>query len=481
VTIAVLAVLVAAVVGAVAGAAAGVISAVGTLVSGALFQIALTGLANNAASATRLGQTNRIYALPTVILEGGVTQFLRAEAEIVPFWPRAELKELTSWLASSHHVSIRLVTGEGGTGKTRLALQLAETASENGWHVRWVRAGTEQAAARTARNVGGPALLVVDYAETRIGLPGLLADVARHASGPDIRVLLLARSAGDWWQQLINGSEYQLSELLAAVPQLTLGPVSGTSGQSEVFDAALAAFAAVLGLPRPAAQMRLGHPGAVVLVVHAAALVAVLDQTSGGSPAGASHTVGDALAGLLRHEARYWEQSQASRDLGLDPELQRRAVAIGCLVGADSESAARKLLAVVPDLADSAERRARAARWLRDLYPVAQSGPVHDEWLGSLQPDLIEEHLVVEVLSQQPGLVGDLFTGLTGKRAKRALTVLARAALTDPAAWHQLDAALASNLEYLAVPALRVAVETNVAVAELVRNAVISRAVQLTF
>lgn len=70
----------------------------------------------------------------------------------------------------------------------------------------------------------------------------------RDASGPDMRVLLVARSAGEWWQQLINGSSYQLSELLAAVRPITLGPVCGRPSEQEVFHDALVTFAAELGV-----------------------------------------------------------------------------------------------------------------------------------------------------------------------------------------------------------------------------------------
>ena len=79
--------------------------------------------------------------------------------------------------------------------------------------------------------------------------------------------------------------------------------------------------------------------------------------------------------------------------------------------------------------------------------------------MGSLQPDLILEQLVVSVLGQQPDLIPALLAGLGERRASRALTILARAALTDPAAGQQLESALNSDLEHLVVPALAVAVQ----------------------
>ncbi|GAA5068795.1 ABC-type hemin transport system substrate-binding protein [Thermocatellispora tengchongensis] len=60
-------------------------------------------------------------------------------------------------------------------------------------------------------------LLVVDYAETRTGLAALLQQVAAD-TGRRVRVLLLARSAGEWWQRL--GGE-------SAAQDLAEGPLPG--------------------------------------------------------------------------------------------------------------------------------------------------------------------------------------------------------------------------------------------------------------
>ena len=79
----------------------------------------------------------------------------------------------------------------------------------HGWRALWVERGEEQARrSATVRDSGEPAVLVVDYAETRPGLAGLLgeaAEAAEAADCPDLRVLLLARSAGEWWRQLLEG------------------------------------------------------------------------------------------------------------------------------------------------------------------------------------------------------------------------------------------------------------------------------------
>ena len=99
----------------------------------------------------------------------------------------------------------------------------------------------------------------------------------------------------------------------------------------------------------------------------------------------------------------------------------RLAVAVGCLIGAENETAAGVLLSRVPDL-DSAERRGRVARWLHDLYPdVREDASREREWLGPLRPDRLAEQLVAGELARRPELIAPLFTGLSEARAARAL------------------------------------------------------------
>ena len=215
----------------------------------------------------------------------------------------------------------------------------------------------------------------------------------------------------------------------------------------------------------------LDDPDAVVLVVHAAALLAVLDHASAGSGSRRVFSAADVLTGLLGHEARYWHKSARARGLILDPSVERLAVAVACLIGADSETDAAGLLSRVPDLADSAERRGRVARWLRDLYPASGGTGAGGEWIGPLRPDRVAEHLVTGEFTARRGMLPGLLAGLGRDRLVRALTVLGRAALTDARAGQLLRGALETGFEHLAVPALAVAVETNPATADMISAA----------
>jgi hypothetical protein len=159
-----------------------------------------------------------------------VARYLRPEEAVVPFRARPELAELLSWCVSGGHAAMRLVTGDGGAGKTRLALRLGEELAAHGWQPLWVPRGAEHEAVGAVHTMGQPCVLMLDYAETRSELAGLLDQVAADHDGPDLRVLLLARSAGEWWQQLLASVDEHTAALLAADRLVVLGPVRAAGG-----------------------------------------------------------------------------------------------------------------------------------------------------------------------------------------------------------------------------------------------------------
>src|SRR5271166_3894844 len=213
-----------------------------------------------------------------------VARYLRPEEAVVPFRPRPELDKLLGWCVSGGHAAARLVTGDGGSGKTRLALRLGEELAARGWQPLQVPRGSERDAVRVVLTMGQPCVLVVDYAETRSELAGLLNEVAADYDGPNLRMILLARSAGEWWEELQYSAEEQAAELLTAYPPITLGPVRAEGGRGEVFGDALTAFARKLGVARPDVRLNLTDPDPVILVLHAAALLAVADHAAGADP-----------------------------------------------------------------------------------------------------------------------------------------------------------------------------------------------------
>jgi tetratricopeptide (TPR) repeat protein len=299
-------------------------------------------------------------------------------------------------------------------------------------------------------------LLIVDYAETRAGLEDLLRAVLDDA-GP-VRVLLLARSPGEWWDRLAETSAPAIAALLGEQEPVRLdAPIAAGVPDADLAAAAVPYFAARLGVPAPdRVVFDLPAHRVPVLVLHAAALVAVLrSRTSPPEPSRV--TVREkVLAELLVHEARYWRRAASAAGLpGDGPALKAVAAAAALLGAADLPEAAR-VAGRVPDLAGETEGMLRRwARWLYSLYP---GGP--DGRLGSVQPDLLAEHHVVTQLTASEPLAAMLLHGLSREQAEQALTVLARAWELHSSTGPVILAGLRSDLAGLAIAASQVAVRT---------------------
>jgi hypothetical protein len=124
--------------------------------------------------------------------------------DVVPFVGRdGELADLQRWIDSDRVISVRVLTGAGGRGKTRLALELVRKATEEGWQAGFVE-HHELDRFRAQQNVAEwawdkPTLIVVDYAATRVDQLrdwiGELVNASIESGQPRFRMLLLERQA----------------------------------------------------------------------------------------------------------------------------------------------------------------------------------------------------------------------------------------------------------------------------------------------
>jgi tetratricopeptide (TPR) repeat protein len=359
-----------------------------------------------------------------------VAGLLDPHIAVVPFAGReSELRRLTSWCVDDQTGRIRLVTGGGGVGKTRLALQLVQKLTDLGWRCEWVRDGREADAVQAARRVTrGNVLLIVDYAEIRQGLAEMLHAVAA-ATGRTLRVLLLARHAGDWWQRLA-ASEPVVRAMVRDADRLIEELPAATQAELADLDVARQAmpfFAAKLNFdsPNPERLVLTGEPPIVrVLDLHAAALIAVLAASDVPTDTALRIDLTKVLEDLLSHEKRYWLGHAEALDLlsgpqGLTSAQLSQIVAAACLLGAPTQDDALEMLGRVPHVSPSG----KLADWIRDLYPP---GP-GEGWLGALHPDRLAELHVTSELDRSPELAHACLTDLDNRQASRALVLLARA------------------------------------------------------
>lgn len=360
---------------------------------------------------------------------GGPSGLLAPDRGVVPFLGRQhELERLIAWCEQDEG-PLRLVTGPGGVGKSRLASELADRMGQRGWKNVWVDDGQETSVLRDAASAGEERmLLVVDYADTRRGLDDLLRELVADPPAR-VRVLLLARSAGEWWDRL-RGASPAVRALLAGAHDGADLPtqVDASTTDQQIVDAAARAFAAELGVPAPESVNVTGIDGHYrprILDLHATGLVAVLNTVQQ-DPTGSSRSIdmSGVLEVLLEHEERYWISAAAAErleDHGVGVGDLRDIVAATALLPPADEHEAVQLLR---RLGDHVAGR-HVLRWLRSLYPPRAG---RCEPFGGLQPDRLAELHLLSRLQASPRLATALLEDLPAVRAQHAVGVLSRMA-----------------------------------------------------
>ncbi len=104
-----------------------------------------------------------------------------------------ELQTLTAWAETGPKISIFLLHGEGGVGKTRLAFEFAEQLIEKGWRAGQLGKQQTQFASDFSDN---GLLLIIDYPEERQDTVQTLLENIAYMPEPDkrLRILLLGRN-----------------------------------------------------------------------------------------------------------------------------------------------------------------------------------------------------------------------------------------------------------------------------------------------
>ncbi|WP_261993275.1 tetratricopeptide repeat protein [Streptomyces sp. 3211.6] len=389
-----------------------------------------------------LDQIPDVLASPTVLLH--------ARNQIVPFRGRADLVEQLQTWSQQPGFGAYLLHGPGGQGKTRLAQHLTDILSAGRSQVLWLAPSAAPESLAVLAGAARPLLVVVDYAEIRAPqILALLEAAGRHRGSSPFRLLLLARTAGDWWENLQTATR-RAEDLLDDTTVTGIGPLEPTPGQSreQAYKEALDRYAQHLPnvrdwqhhpWPSIADKLRNRSVDAAnlssALTLHMTALADLLDTATTTQPdhtrtplPSTARTVEDRL---LFHERRYWTNAAETRKLtsSLGDETLTDALAAAFLIQGCTNADADTVLRRIPGLADETyDRRRRVRTWIASLYPPASSDRV---W-GLLQPDRLAEWFVGRHLTNVPTLAHHLSSGISRPQADQLLTLYTRAAAHFP-------------------------------------------------
>ncbi|WP_367575187.1 tetratricopeptide repeat protein [Streptomyces griseoaurantiacus] len=379
------------------------------------------------------------------------SRLLRAVHQVVPFTGRRhDLDELARWRDDpAPQLAVRLVHGPGGQGKTRLAARFADLSRQAAWTV-WQTTVNETDADPIATSptpeTGTGILLVVDYAERwpTPDLRRLLQEPLLHRTRAPVRILLLARPAGIWWESLETWIDDTLDAPAESHPLL---PLAGAPGaRDDLFRQARDRFTDHLGLPPDQAARIVPPPDldtdtdyAQVLTIHIAALAAVdarlHDESAPTNPARAS-------AYLLKRERALWSalHQSPSQKLSTTPDAMGRAVLTATLTRPLARAHGQSALARI-GLADSTAAANTLLDDHRYCYPPPQADPARTATvLEPLYPDRLGEDFLGLTTPAGPGTPHPVPKAVTDDWAHRAAERLLHPTSTNTAAPWTRDA-----------------------------------------
>lgn len=327
---------------------------------------------------------------PSLLLDG--------RRRIVGFTGRElELATLTGWREAEDPLSIRLVHGPGGQGKSRLAAHFAEASAAAGWAVRQARPVLR--ASVIARALPGDAdlLVVIDYAERWAldDLASVFEDprfTEKHGTGARTRILLLARTSGLWWSALRDRVRLAAPRSTVTTGEMLLGPIAAEDTERRaVFTAARDRYGDILDCPgaasiAPPEPIGLDAYGSV-LTLHMAALVAVDARLRGETAPSDPATL---TRYLLGREINHWERmhEKSAQRLSTPPAEMSQAVFVATLSRGLEYGQAVKALREL-DIAETGRHAKQIIDDHRSCYPATG-----DTVLEPLYPDRLGEDFI---------------------------------------------------------------------------------------
>jgi hypothetical protein len=300
-----------------------------------------------------------------------------------------ELSQLHSWVSGTTSPRVRILSGPGGSGKTRIAAEFASQLQNDGWTAGFWRLDRPAVFPITHRGL----LLILDYPEEgRDAVSALLKDLAwSGAPLAPVRILLLSRSGLPHWSRLIDaaGAAHLVDEQVIEVGKLPFGDVS------DLFKLTVSALSAHFGIDRdrPDEDSIINWVTAdpdihrLPLMIRAAAIHAILEPETELS-LGGSRIISD----LVRRERRRMDaNSIAAR---LPGRTITRLVALASIPGALTVPAIKELYGLEPP--GDGLAKADVIDMLDD------AGALQAGRIDAVVPDLVAAELLYQTLAERP-------------------------------------------------------------------------------
>jgi hypothetical protein len=330
-----------------------------------------------------------------------------------------EMASLREWATEGRAVRARVLMGEGGTGKTRLAAELAEELRGEGWEAGFAALRKVGEGGEVYKTGSAGTLILLDYPEEhREATRELLADLASLETEERLRILLLSRRGDELWQSEID--QAGAFGLFDEVP-LELRPLKAVEDLYEIFQASAAHLARTRGNEPPAPVERAAFGEWLQresehhrpLYVVAAAIEAALDP---------GRTVVDlsgqeVILALARREIR--RLANESRDAGLPSKAFPRLMALAAIAGGLTTDDIRRLAQEEEILELGLPAPKEAVAKVTDTGRFVEGENTYR--LPAPAPDIVAAALVIEVMHEPTGspserlwaaIQGDIHGGL---------------------------------------------------------------------
>ena len=341
-------------------------------------------------------------------------QLIKARHGVVPYQQRAEMRQLRAWAMTvpsdsrtgrngrNADISVAVVTGAGGSGKTRMAAQLCDDLSKIGWYTGFLPSTTEVTDEELSAlaEVTTELLVVVDYAEE--ARRGLVARVVRklRAKQSPTRIVLTARGADAWWEEFREEAEQDGSVLSNTLSLSIRGKQQVEADPwffGRMYRRAVQRFSDALNEAIPTDIEVPDGLGDTALDVVLRAWLAVCGDNDGAQEA--MPTREELYDKVLSIEFARWHKEPKLGDISRD-QLRRAAATLSLLAPSQDEDAVDDVLSRLPEWSQEHLLRSRFAELL--VQSLLRDNGVESV---SLRPDPVAEHLILAVFGKKPELL----------------------------------------------------------------------------